>query len=62
MYWENNGFILCYKRLEKQKLKWLDDLSTYPRSISGKELYRLLNGLNIFTGKHHEVLFYGTEI
>lgn len=59
LYWENNGFVLWYKRLEKQKFKWLDDLSTNPYTISGRDLNRLLDGLNIFTGKPHEALFYG---
>jgi len=58
LYWENNGFVLWYKRLEKQNFKWLDDLSKNPYTISGKELNRLLDGLNIFTGKPHEALFY----
>jgi transposase len=59
LYWENNGFVLWFKHLEKkQKFKWLDDLSTNPYTISGEELNRLLDGLNIFTGKPHEALFY----
>ena len=58
LYWENNGFVLWYKRLEKQKFKWLDSLSTNPHTISGKDLNRLLDGLKIFTGEPHEALFY----
>ncbi len=58
LYWENSGFVLWYKRLEKQKFKWLDNLSTNPCTILGKDLNRLLDGLNIFTGKPHEALFY----
>ena len=58
LYWENNGFVLWYKRLEKQRFKWLDYLSTNPCTISGRDLNRLLDGLNIFTGKPHEALFY----
>ena len=58
LYWEKNGFVLWYKRLEKQKFKWLKDISSTPCEISGYRLNQLLDGLNIFSGKPHQSLFY----
>ncbi len=58
LYWERNGFVLWYKRLEKQKFKWLKDLSVSSHKISGYRLNQLLDGLNIFNGKPHKSLFY----
>ncbi len=59
LYWERNGFVLWYKRLEKQRFKWLkasgNELSA---SITGYELNLLLDGLDVFNNKPHEALFY----
>ena len=58
LHWENNGFVLWYKRLEKQKFKWLNDAQISSHKISGHHLNQLLDGLNIFSGKPHKSLFY----
>ena len=58
LYWERNGFVLWYKRLEKEKFKWLKDTSISSHQISGYRLNQLLDGLNIFSSKPHERLFF----
>lgn len=59
LYWERNGFVLWYKRLEKQRFKWLNPSSdSKPVNISGYDLNLLLDGLDIFNNKPHEALFY----
>jgi transposase len=58
LYWERNGFVLWYKRLEKHKFKWLNPQETKDSiEVTGKQLNQLLNGLDIFQ-KPHEALFY----
>ncbi len=56
LYWENNGFVLWYKRLEKQRFKWLKGAEESSEKISGYRLNQLLDGLNIFSGKPHNSL------
>ena len=58
LYWERNGFVLWYKRLEKEKFKWLKDTSASSHQISGYRRNQLLDGLKIFSGKPHERLFF----
>ena len=59
LYWERNGFVLWYKRLEKQRFKWLKPMpASESLSITGYELNLLLDGLDIFNNKPHEALFY----
>lgn len=59
LYWDNNGFCLWIKRLEKDKFQW-------PQSdvakilISQRELSWLLDGLSIKQKKAHQTLKYTT--
>lgn len=54
--WERNGFIVWYKRLEKQRFKWpaIDE----PLSLSGQELNWLLDGFDLFTNKPHAPVYF----
>ncbi len=52
--WEKNGFIVWYKRLEKERFRWFKDDET--RSISVKELNWLLDGYDVFKFKPHQAL------
>lgn len=59
LHWERNGFVLWYKRLEKQRFAWLKtDPSSQHLSIDGYQLNLLLDGLDIFNNQPHEALFY----
>lgn len=58
LYWERNGFVLWYKRLEKQRFKWLRDAQSGSLSMTGYQLNLLLDGLDILNNKPHESLFY----
>ena len=58
LYWERNGFVLWYKRLEKQRFKWLKTRNGESISLTGYELNQLLDGLDMFNNKPHEALFY----
>ena len=58
LYWERNGFVLWYKRLEKHKFKWLTPTTDQDAVlVTGKQLNQLLDGLDIFQ-QPHESLFY----
>jgi transposase len=58
LYWERNGFVLWYKRLEKQRFTWLNQTTTDSITIDGYQLNLLLDGLDIFNNKPHEALYY----
>lgn len=60
LYWERNGFVLWYKRLEKQRFTWLQHDGDDAIQIDGYQLNLLLDGLDIFNNKPHEALFYTT--
>ncbi len=53
---ERNGFIVWYKRLEKQRFRWpkLDE----SLGLSGKELNGLLDGFDIFNNRPHQALYF----
>lgn len=52
--WERNGFIVWYKRLEKQRFRW--PKSGLPGTITGQELNYLLDGFDIFNQPPHQTL------
>lgn len=58
LYWERNGFVLWYKRLEKHKFKWLTLQEAKDSvEVTGQQLNQLLDGLDIFQ-QPHTSLFY----
>jgi transposase len=59
LYWERSGFVLWYKRLEKQRFPWpRREGEAATVSLTGEELNWLLDGIDIFRIKPHERLEY----
>ncbi|GAA3926667.1 IS66 family insertion sequence element accessory protein TnpB [Litoribacillus peritrichatus] len=58
LYWERNGFVLWYKRLEKQRFKWLSQIESDCIELDGYQLNLLLDGLDIFNNKPHQTLHF----
>jgi transposase len=56
LYWEKNGFVVWYKRLEKERFTWFKDEN--PKSISVKELNFLLDGYDVFKFRPHQPLYF----
>ncbi len=53
--WERNGFIVWYKRLEKQRFRWPKSGETL--LLSGQELNWLLDGFDVVNNLPHQALF-----
>ena len=47
LYWDNTGFALWYKRLEKDKFKWPKATSNQTLSLDVAQLKYLLNGFDV---------------
>ena len=62
LYWEVNGFVLWYKRLEKQRFKWPKNIEDETVTLTGKELNWLLDGYDISLLKPHKKLHFSTVI
>ena len=64
LYWERNGFVLWYKRLEKQRFPWpkRDDDTSDVVTMTGRELNWLLDGIDLFVIKPHETLSYTSAL
>lgn len=54
--WERNGFIVWYKRLEKQRFRWPKAGDTL--SLTGQELNWLLDGFDIFHNQPHCAVYF----
>lgn len=63
LQWENNGFWLYYKRLEKGKFHWPEENNnSSPINISQRELNWLLDGLEIVQKHAHKKVTASTVI
>jgi transposase len=58
LYWERSGFVLWYKRLEKDRFPWPDERADAVVSMTGRELNWLLDGIDLFRLKPHASLSY----
>jgi transposase len=56
LYWERNGFVLWYKRLERQRFKW--PKAGDKLSLNGQQLNWLLDGFDIFNNQPHARLHF----
>jgi transposase len=53
LFWEDNGFWLCYRRLERGRFRWPPDDGTGPRQVTRRELRWLLDGLPLEQHQAH---------
>ena len=56
LVWERNGFIVWYKRLEKEKFRWPRRSEEDVITLTGEQLNWLLDGYDVWRMKPHEVL------
>jgi transposase len=57
LFWRNNGFWLCYKRLEQERFVW-PKRDTEVIELTMQQLEWLLEGVNIDAMKGHRTLHY----
>ena len=62
LYWERSGFVLWYKRLEKQRFPWPDEGPEAVVTMTGRELNWLLDGIDLFRVRPHESLSYASVL
>lgn len=60
LFWERNGFVVWYKRLERERFKWPDRLNGDTVTLSGQELNWLLDGYDISAMQPHKTLSFQT--
>lgn len=56
LFWDKNGFVLWYKRLEKHRFPWPATGATAAREIDERRLALLLDGVDFW--RAHEPLSY----
>jgi transposase len=62
LYWERTGFVLWYKRLEKNRFAWSPPRSDDVVPLSGRELNWLLDGIDVFAMQPHDEVPYETVL
>ena len=58
LYWDETGFCLWYKRLEKDKFKWPRKSNQSTLNVSETQWDWLLSGLDLTKMQTHEPLYY----
>lgn len=61
LYWERNGFVLWYKRLEKQRFSWPGAGDCDVRQLSPQLLSWLLDGVDIERVRPHHSLHFHAQ-
>lgn len=56
LIWERNGFIVWYKRLERDRFHWPRRIDETVLSLTGEQLNWLLDGYDVWRMKGHEAL------
>jgi len=56
--WDASGFIVWYKRLEREKFGWPHRSSETVVTLSGEQLHWLLDGYDVFRMKPHRALHF----
>jgi len=54
--WEKNGFVIWYKRLERDKFAWPVKMSDVVVALSGEQLNWLLDGYDVWRMTPHKSL------
>jgi len=62
LYWERTGFVLWYKRLEKNRFAWPRSDDEEVVTLSGRELNWLLDGIDVFALQPHEEVPFETVL
>ena len=56
LLWERNGFIVWYKRLERDRFHWPRRSGQTVLTLTGEQLNWLLDGYDVWRMKPHEAL------
>ena len=57
IYWDDSGFVLWYKRLEKEKFQWPDHLEEESLSVDVEKIKNFLIGLDPWQVPHKKLNF-----
>lgn len=56
LFWERNGFVVWYKRLENQRFRWPKAGDVL--NLTGQELNWLLDGFDLFDNQPHRTVYF----
>ncbi|MDH5230257.1 MAG: IS66 family insertion sequence element accessory protein TnpB [Gammaproteobacteria bacterium] len=62
LIWERNGFVLWYKRLEKQRFRWPKKLESDVIELDVQSINWLLDGFDLSKMKPHQSLHFTTVL
>ena len=58
LYWERNGFVIWYKRLEAERFHWPVKETETVVTVTGEQLNWLLDGYNVWQMKPHKPIHF----